>query len=80
MKDKTTINRKVKLSIVNEAIPLIVPVIIFIIFFVFSIYIKLPSYALYVISCAFSLCILLSSFICFKSRYTSAFNKMEVNV
>lgn len=80
MKDKTTLDRKIKLSIINEVIPLVVPVIIFVIFFIFSIYIKLPSFALYVISCAFSLCVLLSSLIAFKTRYTNAFNKMEVNV
>ena len=80
MKDKSTIDRKFKLSIINEVIPLIVPIVIFIIFFVFSIYIKLPSYLLYLISCVFSLCLLLSLFIKFKTRYIDAFNKMEVNV
>lgn len=80
MKDKSTIDRKFKLSIINEVIPLIVPIVIFLIFFVFSIYIKLPSYLLYLISCVFSLCLLLSLFIKFKTRYIDAFNKMEVNV
>lgn len=80
MKDKCMLNRKIKLSIINEVIPLIVPFVIFLIFFIFSIYIKLPSYSLYLISCMFSLCILLSSFICFKTRYMNAFNKMEVNI
>ncbi len=78
MKDKNS-SRKVKLAFINEIVPILVPIIIFGIFFVFSIYIKLPSWSLYLISCLFSLFILLSCFICFKSRYINAFNKMEVD-
>ncbi len=79
MHDKTSENRKVKLSIVNEIIPLILPLLLFVLFFVFSVYLRLPSWSLYLIASLFSLLTLSPSLIPLKKRYQEAFVKMEVN-
>lgn len=79
MHDKEGENRKVKLSILNESIPLILPLLIFAIFFIFSIYVRLPSYLLYLISCSFSFVLLSPAFLFLRKRYQKAFVKMEVS-
>ncbi len=79
MHDKEGENRKVKLSVVNEIVPLILPLLLFALFFVFSIYVRVPSWSLYLIASVFSLLVLSPSFIHLKKRYQNAFVKMEVN-
>lgn len=79
MHDKTSENRKVKLSIVNEIIPLILPLLLFVLFFVFSVYLRLPSWSLYLIASLFSLLTLSPSLIPLKKKCQEAFVKMEVN-
>lgn len=78
MHDMQAERRKIKLSIINEIIPVLLPVLIFVLFFVFSIVIQLPSYALYLIACGFT-SLLLTFFIGIKGRYQKAFLRMEVS-
>ena len=77
--DKEGDNRKLKLSVINDLVPLILPFILFGLFFVFSIYTKAPSWALYVIACAFSFVVLSPSVINLKKRLQKTFVKMEVS-
>ena len=77
--DKEGDNRKLKLSVINDLVPLVLPFILFGLFFVFSIYIKVPSWALYVISCAFSFVVLSPAVINLKKRLQKTFVKMEVS-
>ncbi len=79
MHDKEGENRKVKLSIINDIIPLVLPLIIFALFFVFSVYVRIPSWSLYLIASLFSLLVLSPSFFALKKRYQKAFVKMEVS-
>lgn len=79
MHDKEGDNRKVKLSIINDIIPLVLPLIIFALFFVFSVYVRIPSWSLYLIASLFSLLVLSPSFFALKKRYQKAFVKMEVS-
>ena len=77
--DKEGDNRKLKLSVINDLVPLVLPFILFGLFFVFSIYTKVPSWALYVIACAFSFVVLSPSVINLKKRLQKTFVKMEVS-
>ncbi len=79
MHDKEGENRKVKLSVINDIIPLVLPLIIFALFFVFSVYVRIPSWSLYLIASLFSLLVLSPSFFALKKRYQKAFVKMEVS-
>ena len=79
MHDKEGENRKIKLSFFNEAIPLILPILIFGLFFLLSIYTSLPSWALYLFASLFSFLVLLPIFIFPKKRFEKAFIKMEVS-
>ena len=79
MHDKEGENRKLKLSVINDLVPLVLPFILFGLFFVFSIYTKAPSWALYVIACAFSFVVLSPSVINLKKRLQKTFVKMEVS-
>lgn len=77
--DKEGDNRKLKLSVINDLVPLVLPFILFGLFFVFSIYTKVSSWALYVIACAFSFVVLSPSVINLKKRLQKTFVKMEVS-
>ena len=77
--DKEGDNRKLKLSVINDLVPLVLPFILFGLFFVFSIYAKVPSWALYAIACAFSFVVLSPSVINLKKRLQKTFVKMEVS-
>lgn len=77
--DKEGDNRKLKLSVINDLVPLVLPFILFGLFFVFSIYTKVPSWTLYVIACAFSFVVLSPSVINLKKRLQKTFVKMEVS-
>ena len=79
MHDKEGENRKLKLSVINDLVPLVLPFILFGLFFVFSIYIKVPSWALYAIACAFSFVVLSPAVINLKKRLQKTFVKMEVS-
>lgn len=79
MHDKEGESRKIKLSFFNEAIPLILPILIFGLFFLLSIYTSLPSWVLYVFASVFSLIVLSPAFIFPKKRFEKAFIKMEVS-
>ncbi len=79
MHDKEGENRKIKLSFFNEAIPLILPILIFGLFFLLSIYASLPSWTLYLFASIFSFLVLLPIFIFPKKRFEKAFIKMEVS-
>lgn len=71
--------KKIKLSLINETIPLILPLMIFIMFFVLSIFAKLPSWALYLIASLFSIVVLLPVILIVRKKYKVAFIAMEVN-
>lgn len=79
MHDKEGDNRKLKLSVINELVPLILPFILFGLFFVLSLYTKVPSWGLYVIASAFSFVVLSPSVINLKKRLQKTFVKMEVS-
>ncbi len=79
MHDKEGEERKIRLSVVNEMVPLLLPFVLFALFFVFSVYVKVPSYALYLIATLFSLAVLSPVTFGIKKRYQKAFNKMEVS-
>lgn len=79
MHDKEGDNRKLKLSVINELVPLVLPFILFGLFFVLSLYTKVPSWGLYVIASAFSFVVLSPSVINLKKRLQKTFVKMEVS-
>lgn len=79
MYDKRAERSKFRMSLVNEMIPLALPIVIFLLFFVFSITTKIPSYALYLIGCVFSILVLSPFFFGLKKRYEKAFVAMEIS-
>lgn len=79
MHDKEGDNRKLKLSVINELVPLVLPFILFGLFFVLSLYTKVPSWGLYVIASLFSFVVLSPSVINLKKRLQKTFVKMEVS-
>lgn len=79
MHDKEGDNRKLKLSVINELVPLVLPFILFGLFFVLSLYTKVPSWGLYVIASAFSFVVLSPAVINLKKRLQKTFVKMEVS-
>ncbi len=79
MHDMNTEERKIKLSPINDLIPLILPLLIFVSFFLLSVFALFPSWALYLFACMMSLVLLSPSCICLKKRYLSSFRKMEVS-
>ncbi len=79
MHDKEGDNRKLKLSVINELVPLVLPFILFGLFFELSLYTKVPSWGLYVIASAFSFVVLSPSVINLKKRLQKTFVKMEVS-
>lgn len=74
-----TQNRRIRLSLLNEAIPLVLPFVLFILFFLLSVLFHLPSWALYLIVSLFSLLVFSPFLIGMKKRYERAFMRMEVN-
>lgn len=79
MHDREGERRKAKLSLLNEAIPLLLPLLILALFFVFSVYVRVPSWALYLLACLFCFFLLSPSFFFLRKRYRRAFLKMEVS-
>lgn len=78
MHDRTQ-DRKIRLSVLNEAVPLVLPFVLFLLFFLLSVLCHLPSWALYLVVSLFSL-VLFSPFLFrMKKRYEKAFMRMEVN-
>ena len=74
-----TQNRRIRLSLLNETIPLVLPFVLFILFFLLSVLFHLPSWALYLIVSLFSLLVFSPFLIGMKKRYERAFMRMEVN-
>lgn len=79
MHDMSSEERKIKMSIINELVPMLLPLVLFLIFFVFSITLHLPSWSLYLIGNLFSALVLLPFGIGLKKRYQKAFVRMEVS-
>ena len=79
MHDMSSEERKIKMSIINELVPMLLPLVLFLIFFVFSITLHLPSWSLYLIGNLFSAIVLLPFGIGLKKRYQKAFVRMEVS-
>lgn len=79
MHDMNFDDRKIKLSPINDIVPIVLPLLIFALFFLLSVFAHLPSWALYLIACLFSLVILSPGYIKLRTRYLLAFQKMEVS-
>lgn len=78
MHDREAKDKKNKLSIVNELVPLILPLILFALFFLFSVYLRTPGFALYLIAFFFSLIVLAPIMVLSFLHYKKAFYRMEV--
>lgn len=79
MKDMSSKRRRVKVTLINEIVPILLPIVIFLLFFLFSVVISLPSYSLYLIAIGFTLLIFLPFLIGLKRRYSKSFVEMEVH-
>lgn len=79
MHDRDRQRRTIRLSLINDLVPLILPFLIFALFFLFSVYLKLPTWSLYLIASFVSLLLLSPSMINLKKRYQKAFVRMEVS-
>ena len=71
--------RRVKVTLINEIVPILLPIVIFLLFFLFSVVVSLPSYSLYLIAIGFTLLIFLPFLIGLKRRYSKSFVEMEVH-
>ena len=79
MKDRDPNPRRIKLSFINNIVPLLFPLFIFLLFFLLSVYLRLPGFALYLLGCFISLLLLVPFLFHFRKRLTDAFLKMEVH-
>ncbi len=79
MHDMDEGRRGIKLSPINDLVPIVLPLLIFISFFLLSVFAFFPSWALYLFACAMSLVLLSPSCISLKKRYLNSFGKMEVS-
>lgn len=79
MHDRSVTEKKMKLSVLNDVIPLLFPFIIFLLFFLLSIYLKCPSWALYLIAFCFSAALFIPTGIVVYRFYPKAFLEMEVS-
>ena len=78
MHDKTE-ERKVRLSLINELVPLIYPFVLFLLFFVLSVFLSVPGWGLYLTISLLSLLLFSPFLFGMKRRYEKAFCHMEVN-
>lgn len=79
MHDRSAKEIKMKLGIFNDLIPLLFPFVIFFLFFLLSIYLMCPSWALYLIAFCLSAALLVPIGIIVYRRYPKAFLEMEVS-
>lgn len=79
MHDRSAKEKKMKLSSLNDIIPLLFPFVIFLLFFLLSIYLKCPSWALYLIAFCFSAILFIPVGIAVYRHYPQAFLEMEVS-
>lgn len=78
MRDRNPDSGRIRLSLLNNMVPLLFPLLVFLLFFLLSVYGKLPGYALYLMACLSSLLLFLPFCFGFRKKVTDAFLKMEV--
>lgn len=79
MFDLSSKKRKFKLSAVNEMIPLLLPLLCFLFFFLFQVVVRLPSYAIYLLASALPVVFCIPLCFLLPKGFQKSFYRMEVH-